>query len=47
MKQKRSFIFIMLFLSILGLSGCSSNDKTLDGKYISIYNETSYLVFDK
>ncbi len=47
MKQKRSFIFIMLFLSILGLSGCSSNHKTLDGKYVSIYNETSYLIFNK
>ena len=47
MKQKRSFIFIMLFLSILGLSGCSSNHKSLDGKYVSIYNETSYLIFNK
>lgn len=47
MKQKRSFIFIMLFLVILGLSGCSSNHKTLDGKYVSIYNETSYLIFNR
>lgn len=46
MKQKRSFIFIMLFLSILGLSGCSSHEKTLDGKYVSIYDESKYLIFD-
>ncbi len=37
----------MLFLVILGLSGCSSNHKTLDGKYVSIYNETSYLIFNR
>ena len=47
MKQKRSFIFIMLFLVILGLSGCSSHEKTLEGKYVSIYNDSSYLIFDK
>lgn len=36
----------MLFLSILGLSGCSSHETTLDGKYVSIYDESKYLIFD-
>lgn len=47
MKQKRIFAFIMLLLIILWLSACSAHDKKIDGKYVSIYNESSYLVFDK
>lgn len=37
----------MLFLIALGLSACSSLDKKIDGKYVSIYNESSYLIFYK
>lgn len=47
MKQNRTFTFIMLLLIILGLSACSPQSKTIDGKYVSIYNESSYLIFDK
>lgn len=45
MKQKCSFIFIMVFLVILGLSGCSSHEKTLDGKYISTFDNSLYYNF--
>lgn len=47
MKQNHTFTFIMLFLIALGLSACSSLDKKIDGKYVSIYNESSYLIFYK
>lgn len=47
MKQKHTFTFIMLLLIVLGLSACSSHDKTIDGRYVSIYDESSYLIFDK
>lgn len=36
MKQNRTFTFIMLLLIILGLSACSPQSKTIDGKYVSI-----------
>lgn len=37
----------MLFLSILGLSGCSSHETTLDGKYISTFDNTLYYDFSQ
>lgn len=47
MKQNRTFTFIMLLLSVLGLSACSVQSKTIEGKYVSIYDESSYLIFEK
>lgn len=47
MKRNRTFTFIMLILIVLGLAACSSHDKTIDGKYVSVYNELSYLVLNK
>ena len=47
MKQNRTFTFIMLLLIALGLSACSSQKQELSGKYIDIYNETHYLIFNE
>lgn len=47
MKQKHILIFIMSFLTVLGLSACSSQDKKIAGKYIDIYDETHYLSFNE
>lgn len=49
MKQSRTFTFIMLLLIliVLGLSACSSQEKRITGKYINIYDETHYLIFNK
>ncbi len=45
--MKQNCTFVMLLLILLGLSACSSHNKTIDGKYVSIYNESSYLIFNK
>ena len=47
MKQNRTFIFIMTLLIVLGLSACSSHERTIDAKYVSIFDNSSYLIFDK
>lgn len=47
MKQNRTFIFITLLLTILGLSACSSQKQQLVGKYIDIYDENHYLYFSE
>lgn len=47
MKQNRASAFIILLLVVLGLSACSSHDKKIDGKYVSIYDKSCYLIFDK
>ena len=47
MKQNRNFTFIVLFLIIFSFSACSTHDKMIDGKYVSNYNESSYLIFKK
>ncbi len=46
MKRKRIF-FIILFIILLGLSACSSQEKKLAGKYIDKYDETHYLSFNE
>lgn len=47
MKQNRTFIFIMILLTVLGLSACSLHERTIDAKYISICDESSYLILIK
>ena len=47
MKQNRASAFIILLLVVLGLSACSSHDKKIDGTYVSIYDKSCYLIFDK
>lgn len=47
MKHNRTFIFIILLLTVLGLSACSSKKQQLVGKYIDIYDETHYLKFNE
>lgn len=46
MKWNRVFTYIILFLSILSLSACSSKKQKLIGKYTDIYDETHYLCFN-
>ncbi len=45
MKNKRIFIFIMLIIVTISISACSS--KKIEGKYVAIYNEETYLLFEK
>lgn len=47
MKQNRIFIFIMLLLTVSGLSACSSQKQNIVGKYIDIYDESHYLIFNE
>lgn len=46
MKTKNLKIIFICIL-FLGVTACSSDRKTIEAKYISIYKESSYLVFDK
>lgn len=43
---KKITISILCFLFI-GLTACSSKQETIAGKYISIYDESNYLIFEK
>lgn len=46
MKQYRTFVFVMLLLTMLVLTACSSShDKTIDGRYISAFDNSLYYVF--
>ena len=48
MKRNNTKIVISIFCSILlGLTACTSKPKTIEGKYVSIYDETEYLLFNK
>lgn len=42
----KAIISILCFL-ILGLTACSSNKETIVGKYINVYNESNYIVFNE
>lgn len=46
-KNNTKFVISVLFLFILGLTACSSNQKTIEAKYLSIYNDGNYLMFNK
>lgn len=47
MKRNCTFILIILLLTVLGLSSCSSQKQELTGKYRDICNETHYLSFNE
>lgn len=48
MKKNNTKIIIFVFCFILlGLTACTSNSKVIEGKYISIYDESTYLIFNK
>lgn len=48
MKKNNTKIIISVFCFILlGLTACSSNQKTIEGKYVSIYDKSTYLLFNK
>ena len=48
MKKNNTKIIVSVFYFILlGLTACASNQKTIEGKYISIYDESNYLIFNK
>lgn len=46
-KNNTKIIVSVLFLFILGLTACSSKQGTIEGKYLSIYNDGNYLMFEK
>lgn len=48
MKKNNTKIIISVFCFILlGLTACTSNPKGIEGKYVSIYDESTYLIFNK
>ena len=48
MKKNNTKIIISVFCFILlGLTACTSNQKIIEGKYVSIYDESTYLIFNK
>lgn len=47
MKTKKEIIILFICILLLSLSACSENKSRIEGKYISIYDESSYLMFDK
>lgn len=46
MKHKFTIFTIILCLILIGIVGCSSKSNTLNGTYISLYDESSYLSFN-
>lgn len=47
MKIKNTTIILFMSILILSLTSCNSNKKIIDGKYVSIYDKSTYLIFDK
>ena len=47
MKNNTKIIISILYFFILGVTACSSNKNIIEAKYISIYDESSYLIFEK
>lgn len=46
-KNKIKIIISILCLLIWGLTACSSNKKNIIGKYINIFDESHYIIFNK
>lgn len=42
----KSIISVFCFI-LLGLTACTSSSKVIEGKYVSIYDELTYLIFNK
>lgn len=48
MKRNNTKIIISVFgFILLGLTACTSSPKAIEGKYVSIYDESTYLDFNK
>ena len=47
MKTKNIIVILFICILLLSLTACDSNKKTIEGKYISIYDESNYLIFNK
>ena len=47
MKTKNTIVILFICILLLSLTACDSNKKTIEGKYISIYDESNYLIFNK
>ena len=48
MKRNNTKIIISAFCFILlVLTACTSNPKVIEGKYVSIYDKSTYLIFNK
>ena len=47
MKTKNTIVILFICILLLSLTACDSNKKTIEGKYISIYDKSNYLIFNK
>lgn len=47
MKTKNTIVIIFIGILLLSLTACNSNKKTIEGKYVSIYDKSNYLIFNK
>ena len=47
MKTKNTTIILFIGILLLSLTACTSNQKIIEGKYVSIYDESTYLIFNK
>lgn len=47
MKIKNTTIILFIGILLLSLTACTSNQKIIEGKYVSIYDESTYLIFNK
>lgn len=46
-RNNTKFIISVFCFILLGLTACTSNPKAIEGKYVSIYDESDYLIFNK
>lgn len=47
MKNNTKIIISVFCFILLGLTACTSSPKAIEGKYVSIYDESNYLIFNK
>lgn len=47
MKNNTKIIISVFCFILLGLTACTSSPKAIKGKYVSIYDESNYLIFNK
>ena len=46
-KNYTKIIISIIWFILLGLTACTSSSKVIEGKYVSIYDELTYLIFYK
>lgn len=46
-KNKKMIRTLLMFALLLIMTSCASKNKTIEAKYVSLYDKTSYLMFNK